>query len=198
MRNEASEWRLDGTSPVFEIDDDPNPYIRSIGNNSKATLQKLRKISPENFEKVCALILKRLGAVDANTTPLTNDGGVDFQALQINIVPLSLTVPDGCKAAAIGQAKRYKDGLLIKETQVREFVGAAVLRRYEMQRDNSIRQFSPVLLAFWTTSDFDPNARKYARALGIWHMDGRTLSDYVRHLELEEEVLAMPDHNLKV
>jgi restriction endonuclease Mrr len=196
LRNEAAEWRIDGTSPTFEIDDDPSPYIRSVETGSRATLQKLRRISPAAFESVCARILRQLGALDAQTTQLTNDGGVDFHAVQINIVPSSLSVPVGCKAAAIGQAKRYKDGNLIRETQVREFVGAAVLKRYELQQESVLRQFSPVLLAFWTTSDFDPNARKYARALGLWHMDGRTLADYVKHLGLEEEVLAMPDHNL--
>jgi hypothetical protein len=46
----------------------------------------------------------------------------------------------------------------------------------------------PTLFAFWTTSDLDPNAKKYARSVGLWYMDGPTLSAYAQELGLEEYI----------
>ncbi len=192
LRDEAAEWMIDGTSPAFEIDDDPSPYVRSVTDTARPVLLKLRRISPFSFEDVCAQILRALGA-DAQSTKKTNDGGIDFHALRLKVVPSALTLPEACKAAVIGQAKRYKDGNLIKETAVREFVGAAMLRIYELQRDAGLSPLAPVILAFWTTSDFDPNAKRFARALGLWYMDGKTLANYISHLNMTDTVMNLPD-----
>lgn len=193
LRNEAAEWRIDGTLPIYEIDDDPTtPYVKSLENNSREVLSHLRKISPANFEFVCARILNALGAEASHATQQTVDGGIDFQAFRINIVPSALGVPVGCKAAVIGQAKRYKAGNLVREVNIREFVGAAMLRHHELLLQGDLLRLSPTLFAFWTTSDFDPGARKFARALGLWHMDGRTLANYVKELSLEDEIFDLP------
>jgi hypothetical protein len=50
-----------------------------------------------------------------------------------------------------------------------------------------------VLYAFWTTSDFEPNAKKYGRELGLWYMDGMTLATYVTDLGMKDFVMALPD-----
>lgn len=47
---------------------------------------------------------------------------------------------------------------------------------------------SPVIYAFWTTSDFNEGAREYSKAMGIWTMDGITLSTYINELGIEEDV----------
>lgn len=76
---------------------------------------------------------------------------------------------------------------------LREFVGASTLKRHLLRLEKRLSALTPVLLAFWTTSDFDPNARLYARNTGIWLMDGETISTYVRRRGLEPEVLALAD-----
>lgn len=192
LRDEASECKIDGTVPEFEIDNEPRPYIRLLAKEISPILRKLRSIDPFELEKVCADVLTKLGA-EAKETQRTNDGGVDFVGLYLKIVPSMLPVPVACTACVIGQTKRYKDGNLISESRLREFVGAATLRRHELQREGKCGPLAPTLLAFWTTSNFEPNAKRYARAIGLWYMDGRALANYVERLEMAREVMAMSD-----
>jgi hypothetical protein len=192
LRNEAAECFLDGSAPRFEIDDEQSPYIRAIGIEASGVLLKLRRIDPFELESVCAKLLERLGA-SASVTQRTNDGGIDFIGKNLKIVPQALSVPMACHAAVIGQAKRYKDGNIVGESRIREFVGAATLKKHSLQTDGSIGPLTPVLFAFWTTSDFDPNAKKFSRAVGLWHMDGHTLATYVMSLGLTDFVSSLPE-----
>jgi len=192
LRNHVSDCGMDGTTPSFEIDNEQRPYIRAVGGRSEDILAKLRTIDPFEFENVCAWILEKLGA-SSQATQQTNDGGIDFYGVNYKIVPAALTVPSACRAAIIGQAKRYRESNLISETQLRGFVGAATLKRHELLATQSVGALTPVLYAFWTTSDFDPNAKKYARAMGLWYMDGRTLAEYIEHLQLRAGVMSLAD-----
>ena len=187
LRDEASEWRIDGKAPQFEIDQEQSPYIRASPSEARPLLRHLRNIDPFRFETLCALILNKLGA-DGKATQKTADGGVDFEAFGLQIVRGTLGVPSACNAAVIGQAKRYKENP-VRETEVREFIGAALLRRHELQTQQKLTPLAPVLLAYWTTSDFDQNAKRFARAMGLWYMDGDTLSNYVYQLGLADELI---------
>jgi hypothetical protein len=186
----VADYQFDGAPSRLEIDNDPSPYVRSVVSTPPDVLKGLRKIDPFKFEEVCAAILNSLGA-SSNITQKTNDEGVDFVAKSWNAVPHPLAVPSACRAIVIGQAKRYKDGNLINETKLREFVGAGTLRRHRLLQEGQIGPLTPVFFAFWTTSSFDQNAKKYARELGIWYMDGFTLAAYVTLLNLRETVEAM-------
>jgi Restriction endonuclease len=192
LRDIIADREVDGAIPTFEIDNDPSPYIRLSASLPSDVISKLRKIDPFQLEDVCAKLLCALGAT-SYATQRTNDGGVDFIAVKLKVVPLALTVPAACTAAVIGQAKRYKDGNSISETRLREFVGAATLKRHQLTVENKVGPLAPVLFAFWTTSDFDQNAKRYARDLGLWYMDGSTLSNYVVALGLKDAVMSLPD-----
>lgn len=194
LRNEIATCVLDGACAQFEIDDEESPYLRSTDHTVPELLQKLRRICPFAFEDLCAKILNRLGA-NSYVTARSCDGGVDFIGKAMNIVPTALSVPAACKATVIGQAKRYQKGNVISEKALREFVGAIVLRIHSLKQDqqNGIGALSPVIGAFWTTSSFEPNARIYARAAGLWYMDGHTLASYVESLGLRNFVRELPD-----
>jgi hypothetical protein len=192
LRTDLAETAVDGVKPFFEIDSEQRPYIRGVAFTASDIAVKMRKIDPFDFEKLCASVLERLGA-QSRVTKQTNDGGVDFVGVDLKIVPKEFNVPAACRAAVIGQAKRYKDGNAINEVRLREFVGAAVLHRHLLQSEGKIGPLTPVLCAFWTTSSFDMNAKKYARAVGLWYMDGRTLADYVDGLSLRDFVMGMPN-----
>jgi len=192
LRNCVAEWIIDGSLPRFEIDNDPSPYIRLTSALPSELKLKLHRIDPSEFERVCANILTALGA-SARAKGQPNDGGVDFLAMHLSVVPATLSIPLTCRAAVIGQAKRYKHGNTISETQLREFVGAATLEKHKLLRDGNIGPLSPVIFAFWTTSSFDQNARRFARDLGLWYMDGLTLAGYVTTLGLRESVMALAD-----
>lgn len=137
LREELSACRMDGAVATYEIDDEQLPYVRASADISVDVLNKLRRINPFTFEEVCARILRELGA-SSHATQRTNDGGVDFIGVNMSIVPSSLAVPMHSQAAVIGQAKRYKEGNLIKETHLREFVGACTLRRHQLRKDEKI------------------------------------------------------------
>lgn len=187
LREDLASCEIDGVPREFEIDDDPSPYVRALVGDEKGLLKKLRSIDPFDFELVCAEILRKLGA-QAEVTQKSKDGGVDFWAIDFDFVPDGILTPQACRAAVIGQAKRFKDGNLVKETDLRSFVGGAVRAKADLAAERRILPLSPVLFAFWTTSDFEPNAKAYARAVGIWYLGGRSLSRYVRQLGLESFV----------
>lgn len=191
LRNELSECLVDGTSPLFEVDSEPSPYIRLLPSPASDVLVHIRQIDPFELEKVCAAILHELGA-ESYTTQQTNDGGVDFIGANLSIVPKALSIPLACKAVVIGQAKRYQSGNVINERQLREFVGAATLHKYKVQTERKFGPLAPILFAFWTTSDFDPNAKRFAREIGLWYMAGQTLASYISSLGLRELVMALP------
>jgi hypothetical protein len=192
LREERGEWALDGVAPKFEIDNEETPYIRSVNEHGTELLEKLRRIDPAAVEGLCADVLRALKA-EAFSTVATHDGGVDFMAFNVKAVPGALVYPTACGAVVIGQTKRYKDGNIVKETQLREFVGASLLRKHTLRRDGKMGPLTPVICAFWTTSDFGPNARQYARAVGLWYMEGSTLAQYLETLGLASKVMAMPD-----
>jgi restriction endonuclease Mrr len=191
LRDAVAECLVDGTIPSFEIDDEPSPYVRATSELPSDVLCKLRRIDPFELESICAKLLDALGAT-SHATQKTNDGGIDFVGVNLKIVPSALTIPASCKAAVIGQTKRYNDKP-ISETRVREFVGAATLKRHQLWKSANLGPFAPVVFAFWTTSDFEPNAKQYARDVGVWYMDGLTLAAYVSSLGLRDYVMSLPD-----
>lgn len=131
LRNEVAICKFDGVPLIFEVDSEPSPYIRCLSSEHRMLLNDIRKIDPFLFEKLCSLILAKLG-VKSETTEKTNDGGVDFLAIDLDFVPDGLLTPLTCRAAVIGQAKRYKDGNLINETALRSFVGGAIRWRHRL------------------------------------------------------------------
>jgi hypothetical protein len=191
LRDDAAEMAADGSPKRYEIDDEESPYIRSFDIDNTLLL-KLRRIDPFKLEDICAEILKKLGAI-ASVTKRTGDGGIDFVATNLDIMPNGFGVPTVCRAVVIGQAKRYKETNVITETSLREFVGAGVWQRHNLRRDSGISPLAPVILAYWTTSSFEQNAKRYAREMGIWYMDGYTLASYIKNLDLSNFVFGLPD-----
>jgi len=199
LREESAECALDGRKPVFEIDEEPRPYIRLLQSLSeaKAVLGKLYSIAPLAFEDVCSNVLNKLGA-RASVAKTALDGGVDFLGFNLSFIDLELAVPQPCRTCVIGQAKRYKSTKPITETKVREFIGAATRRRHQFLKDGRLAALTPVIYAFWTTSSFDKNAREFSRDIGLWYMEGLTLADYIRRLDLTEYVNSIPSEAPKM
>lgn len=191
LRSEVADCVADGMPLRFQIDDEQSPYIRAFPADG-SLLAKIRRIDPFVVEDLCAQILIQLGAT-AHATERTGDGGVDFIASNLDIVPAGYGIPAVCRATVIGQTKRYKEGNVIPEKTMREFVGSGVWKRHKLRLDSGVSPLAPVILAFWTTSSFEPNAKRYVREMGIWYMDGHTLASYVAKLGLSDYVLALPD-----
>jgi len=168
----------EGVTPSFEVSTEGvTAYFRVLEAPEVPVLGKLRNLPADNFEAFCAKILTALGA-DASVTGGPHDGGVDFVALNLQLGENVRFAPRASQAMVIGQAKRYKEGNNITLNDMREFIGAAILRAGQLRGVNSSSAgvLTPIVYAYWTTSDFHQEARKYARAMGIWYLNGRGLT----------------------
>ncbi len=191
LRVEAAEAKQDGATCTFEIDNEQPPYIKGIARGTDLILEKLKKVCPFEFEKVCGEILTKIGG-ETHVTPKSGDGGIDFVSVGIDILPEAIDAPLHCRAAVIGQAKRYRHRP-IAEKSLREFVGASLLKRNELRVTQSISPLTPVLLAYWTTANFEPGCKAFARKAGVWLMDGHTFSTYISRLGLTDMIMSLDD-----
>jgi len=126
----------ENASPQDLIDSGFNTIERQIKED---LLTKVQKIDPYYFEKVVLLLLQKMGYGDFLETPKSGDGGIDGI---INEDKLGLD-------KIYIQAKRYSDGNKVRETDVRNFIGA-------ISRDANKG-------IFVTTSSFDEKATQKAR-----------------------------------
>lgn len=180
------QFRIDGIEPTFDIsDEDDIHYISFFDRPEIEFLRKLQSDTPENFEYFCKNLLIKLGG-SAEVTGGSYDGGIDFIGydLQINNLPQASTI--GSNILVVGQSKRYTGGNHVNEKELREFVGASIKRidTIKIQKE-SIGILQPIILAFWTTSDFHANAIKYAKKMGIWYLNGIALSQMALKLNMK-------------
>jgi hypothetical protein len=184
----VNDNNIDGITLNFEInEDDGNYYIRFLDKPEIRLLRKLQADTPENFESFCKKILDKLGG-NSIVSGGPNDGGIDFESTDLLISNLPKLSTKGSKILVIGQAKRYSEGNHVKEKELKEFIGSSIKRIDELKKTRS-GQFGilhPIILAFWTTSDFHSNAKDYAKALGMWYLSGVALCQLAIHLNLDE------------
>ena len=124
-------------------------------------LSRAREGSPEDFERLVAELLRRMGFVDVSLTPRASDGGVDVRgALQVSVVRLRMAI----------QAKRWADN-----------VGRPVVQ----QLRGSLGAHEQGLII--TTSDFTPAAREEAErpdASPVALMNGEELTEQLAEHEM--------------
>lgn len=186
LRTRAAFIIEDGGVPSYEMDA-VESYVRRINQHNAKIAAKLRQIDPFHFEVVCKRILEKLGAIAENTQK-SYDGGVDFFALNLTTYSASYPLPKTAALSVIGQAKRYAENNEVKENEIRNFIGGAILKLDELRKQGKINVLAPVVYAFWTTSDLHVHAKVFSRKMGIWHLDGMALAEYVIKLELLNEV----------
>lgn len=105
--------------------------------------------TPTDFEEYCALLFRSEG-YEANTTSRTRDGGYDIEMVS----------PDG--KSAIVECKCYGPANKVGRDTIQKLVGANALRHADR-------------MVFVTTSDYTPEAREYARKVGVELIDGKRL-----------------------
>lgn len=178
LLKKQEENEIDKLPHDFELNNDGGTvYIRSIYQDTSA-LEALKKLSPEEFEKFCAIFLKKMGAESADARGGDNDGGIDFYAFGLPSGTIGAETPQYSKTFLLGQAKRFTTGTTITETDLRKFVGACTLQSFKFRVDfpSKIGVLTPAVFAYWTTTDFHPDARLYARELGLWLLSGTALA----------------------
>jgi restriction endonuclease Mrr len=184
LQIQVANDKAEGIASRFEISSE-GEYFRILDAPELPMLTSLQNLDPTEFENFCARILKNLGANSARIGG-SQDNGVDFVAINLQLGDKVKLAPRSSQGIVIGQAKRYKDKN-ITECDMREFIGGAVLRadilRCEHVFDTGL--LSPVSFAYWTTSDFHIAAKKYARRMGIWYLNGIALAQLAQRAGVE-------------
>jgi restriction endonuclease Mrr len=189
LRNNAACATEHGELVTYEIDDEQSPYIKKNCEAYPPILAAIRDMNSIKFEVLCAKILNELGWSETGHIGGTQDDGVDFYAFGFpNNQLLNLPMPPSCKVLLIGQAKCYKQDNNASETEIRKFVGGALKKLNDFRQSGKVGALTPVVFAFWITSDFDNQAKEYAKTMGVWFMNGRTLIEYLNRLNLEKMV----------
>jgi len=185
LQRVAIESREDGVEPSFELyADEKTNYLKFVESRATKFLDDLLNLNPKEFEVFCASVLKKMGGTPF-VTGQSGDGGVDFLGKDVRFYGDLGPAPVGARVLVVGQAKKYARKNLISEGDLRGFIGGAI-RKVSNPHDNSFRGgiFAPVVFAFWTTSDFQPSAKKYAKAVGVWYLNGIALSQLALRLDM--------------
>ncbi|MCC6275072.1 MAG: restriction endonuclease [Leptospiraceae bacterium] len=180
-----------GTKPRYEISGEGKDYyFKTFDQPELSLLRKLTLMDPKKFENFCAEILNKLGASETKSNGSKSDGGVDFIGYSISLSTSTIPYPKCSRVTVIGQSKRYKDGNTVTETELRKFIGGAVKETYILKKSiGHIRALTPIVYAFWTTSDFHSEAIKYAEEAGVWYLNGASLSQLAYSLGIQDVVL---------
>lgn len=132
---------------------------------AKDLLQKVRKQSPERFERIVLDLLLKMGYGNlvpddtaGKVTPQSHDGGIDGIIKEDKLGLDNIYI----------QAKRYADTNIVGRPQIQQFVGAI-----DGQKANKG--------VFITTSSFSREAQEFAQKASkkIVLIDGETLADYM-------------------
>jgi restriction endonuclease Mrr len=170
----STESLEDGVEPTFKLElDERTSYLKSVESPASRFLQVLLRMEPQDFEAFCAKALNSMGG-RAEVTGRSGDGGVDFVARDLSFSADKGPAPAGARVLVVGQAKRYSRDNLISENDLRCFVGGALRRAADPGDIRTYRRahLAPLVFAFWTTSDYQPSAKSYARAMGLWYLNG--------------------------
>ena len=130
-------------------------------------LDTIKKIKPDQFERLCQRLLRELGFVNVEVTGKSNDGGIDGKGIIIIGGVLSFHV--------VFQAKRYKGS--VSSSIVRDFRGAMIGRA-----DKGL---------IMTTGSFTREAKKEAQRDGatpIDLIDGNDFAERLKELKLGVDI----------
>ncbi len=142
-------------------DNQPLPDLEDItiedDDGIEGDLEKIRKMEPLNFERLCIQLLKAMGG-KMEETQKTRDGGVDGVGyIEIEFV----------KFKVVMEAKRFNKDNKIQEKVIRDFLGA-------------IKAKSAEKAVFITTSDFSKKAENLGNEHLITLINGHRLIELMR------------------
>ena len=188
--NSSSPYLIQGSAFIEPRDDAETKASkrRRAQHNTYATA--LTRLSPRDFEALCAGLLQSLGVHEPVLTPYSADEGIDFygewrpggdQSSGI----ASAWVQRQLSAWMLGQAKHHSVGR-VSTFEIRELVGAVELAKgsayasaSEKYADLRLRVCDPVFYLFFTTGRISSASWRLIASSGIAAMDGSTIANFL-------------------
>lgn len=142
------------------------------------------ELTASEFERACTRVLKALGCNEPYTSPIRNDGGIDFYGRLTLKGRLDTPLPlggldDRAGVWLIGQAKHYPTRP-IQTAVLRELVGSVELARtggaIHSWNGLTLRPFDAVLLLVFTTGWFSAGSLALLEQSGVLAMNGDQLA----------------------
>ncbi|WP_461189365.1 restriction endonuclease [Arthrobacter sp. Z4-13] len=161
--------------------------VRAGRNFITSVQAALLELTPNEFERACTQILQLMGCAHPRTSPVRDDGGLDFYGKLELKGRLDTVAPyggiDGRAAVwLIGQAKHYPVHA-IQTAVLRELVGSVELARtrgaIHAWEGLDLRPFDPVIQLIFTTGRFSAGALRLLEKSGMLSMDGRQLATFL-------------------
>lgn len=168
--------------------------VRQVAPKVGRVLQRLRNLTPDEFELLCKRVLDLMKGQETVKTQRSGDGGVDFGGwLQF---PASFVgneddrfFQSGFRMLVVGQAKRYDPQNTIGVAYVRELVGSAMIFFYDQLAPwqskftiSGLTLSTPILPLLMTTGTISSGALDLAKKCGVVTKDG---SDVALFLAVE-------------
>lgn len=214
-RDELSDLNRLGRFSLFSINDSSSYLIQGaalIGPNDNEEIRKAKekrarhsiyaeeigKLTPTDFEGLCAGILKIIGVDRPSLTPMRADEGIDFfgkLSLEQRLIhnPAFTTFTKQMTIWLIGQAK-HKLVTQVSTPDLRDLVGSIELlkagthvSRYPQIGEHKVRICDPIYYLFFTTGRISADAWKLIDKSGIIGMDGEMISAFLSDQEVGAE-----------
>lgn len=132
----------------------------------------LHAMTPNEFEKLAAIILKRVGCKDVFFTPTSHDQGVDAFGYQDLVEPTPYGTTHGL--TWIAQAKHYRSSH-VTTGDVRDLIGskelliAKVFSTVDLRyKELRLRPYAPTAVALITTEEIPSTVRRLADGAGVF------------------------------
>ena len=157
-------------STNLEVMDEEKDVEESLADETREERRELdiiKKIKPEQFERLCGKLFEGAGYEDVKITQLSRDGGYDGHAFYL----LGLT-----RMKVVFESKRYSDGK-IDERKIRQLE--------QVKTDEKAEKAVCI-----TTSSFTKDAKNRANEYGMELIDGERLIELLKkyHIGFEQQI----------
>ncbi len=163
---------------ISALDDNTLNYSfeKKFLDRYRSTFTFVQKVSPKEFESLCAYYVSLLGCEDFRVTRWSSDQGLDFYGT-LPFKEKNLFGPVSEKVFLIGQAKLYN--AKVGTGEIREFFGSIELLKRKLYSDEKyaysfateLKPYTLINPIFISSSSFSKDAIKLCKSVGIRIID---------------------------
>jgi hypothetical protein len=188
--NSSSDYMLQGCAFIEPWDSEEDKKSKQRRSLYAEYADALSRLTPRQFEALCAGLLDTLGVDEPTLTRYSADEGIDFYGKlnlkQFMFADAMFPGPQHQLSVwMIGQAKHYATGD-VSTFEIRDLVGAVELARGkafgaagERYADLNLRVCDPIFYLFFTTGRITANTWRLLEKSGVAGMDGDMVASFL-------------------